>query len=243
MRYIVTIAGVLLISGVPAKAQAPVEPKSWTLTTSAGLALTQGNRDTSTVNASYDLIYDPPGRNIVKSDALLIRGKTEGELTGSRLGVNIRDEFKLRDGMFVFGQNQYLRDEFKNIDYLLAPSFGVGRRFFDTEYTKLAFDAGAGGVWEKNPGDEVRSSGAVTAAEKLSQTLTATTTFTQSVTALWKTKEWDDSLYTFSFGVAASISARTQLKVEVLDVYKNRPPLETIKKNDVAVLMALVYKM
>ena len=63
------------------------------------------------------------------------------------------------------------------------------------------------------------------------------------MTALWKTKEWDDSLYTFSFGVAASISARTQLKVEVLDVYKNRPPLETIKKNDVAVLMALVYKM
>ena len=96
MRYIVTIAGALLISGVPTKAQAPDEPKIWTLTTSAGLALTQGNRDTSTVNASYDLVYDPPGRNIVKSDALLIRGKTEGELTGSRLGVNIRDEFKLR---------------------------------------------------------------------------------------------------------------------------------------------------
>jgi len=243
MRYIVTIAGALLISGVPTKAQAPDDPKIWTLTTSVGLALTQGNRDTSTLNASYDLIYDPPGRNIVKSDALLIRGKTEGELTGSRLGVNIRDEFKLRDGMFVFGQNQYLRDEFKNIDYLLAPSFGVGMRFFDTEQTKLAFDGGAGGVWEKNPGDEVRASGAVTAAEKLSQTLTATTTLTQSVTALWKTQNWNDSLYTFSLGVAASISARTQLKVEVLDVYKNRPPLETIKRNDVAVLMALVYKM
>jgi hypothetical protein len=38
--------------------------------------------------------------------------------------------------------------------------------------------------------------------------------------ALWKTKEWDDSLYTFGVGVAATISARTQLKVEVLDVYK-----------------------
>jgi hypothetical protein len=102
---------------------------------------------------------------------------------------------------------------------------------------------GAGGVWEKNTGDEVRSSGDVTASETLSQTLTATTTLTQSVSALWKTKEWDDSLYTFGVGVAAAISARTQLKVEVLDVYKNLPPLPTIKKNDVAVLMALVYKM
>jgi hypothetical protein len=98
-------------------------------------------------------------------------------------------------------------------------------------------------VWEKNTGDEVRSSGDVTASETLSQTLTATTTLTQSVSALWKTKEWDDSLYTFGVGVAAAISARTQLKVEVLDVYKNLPPLPTIKKNDVAVLMALVYKM
>jgi hypothetical protein len=43
--------------------------------------------------------------------------------------------------------------------------------------------------------------------------------------------------------VAATISAHTQLKVEVLDTYKNLPPLPTIQKNDVAVLMALVYKM
>ncbi|HZI81177.1 MAG TPA: hypothetical protein VFD69_16755 [Vicinamibacterales bacterium] len=34
-----------------------------------------------------------------------------------------------------------------------------------------------------------------------------------------------------------------QLKVEVLDTYKNLPPLATIKKNDVAVLMAIVYEM
>ena len=80
----------------------------------------------------------------------------------------------------------------------------------------------------------MRSSGAVTASEKLSQTLTATTTLTQSVAALWKTKDWDDSLYTFGVGVAATISTRTQLKVEVLDIYKNLPPVPTIKKNDVA---------
>ena len=60
--------------------------------------------------------------------------------------------------------------------------------------------------------------------------------------ALWKTNDWDDALYTFSAGVAATISTRTQLKVEVLDIFKNRP-LPGIQKNDVAVLMAIVYKM
>lgn len=240
--YLVTVAGAVLLSGAPAWAQAPAEPKIWTVAASAGLALTHGNKDSSTVNAAYDLAYDPQTRNVVKSDALLIRGKTEGELTASRLGVNVRDEYKLHDGLFVFGQNQYLKDEFKNIDYLLAPTGGVGMRVFDTMQTKLTVDAGAGGVWEKNPGLDVRSSGAVVAGEKLIQTLTATTTLTQSVTALWKTKDWDDSLYTFGVGIAATISMRTQLKVELLDTYKSLPPLPTIQPNDVAVLMAIVYK-
>jgi putative salt-induced outer membrane protein YdiY len=240
--HLVIVVGAVLLSGAPAWAQTPAEPKIWTVAASAGLALTHGNKDSSTVNAAYDLAYDPQTRNVVKSDALLIRGKTEGELTASRLGVNVRDEYKLHDGLFVFGQNQYLKDEFKNIDYLLAPTGGVGMRVFDTMQTKLTVDAGAGGVWEKNPGLDVRSSGAVVAGEKLIQTLTATTTLTQSVTALWKTKDWDDSLYTFGVGIAATISMRTQLKVELLDTYKSLPPLPTIQPNDVAVLMAIVYK-
>jgi len=241
--YIVIAVGAVLLSAAPAWAQAPAEPKIWTVAASAGLALTHGNKDSSTVNVAYDLTYNPQTKNVVKSDALLIRGKTEGETTTNRFGLNARDEYKLSDRMFVFGQNQYLKDEFKNIDYLLAPVGGVGVKLFDTMQTKLAVDVGGGGVWEKNPGFEVRSSGAVTASEKLQQTLTATTTLTQSVSALWKTKEWDDSLYLFGVGVAATVSARTQLKVEVLDTYKNLPPLPTIKKSDVALLMAIVYKM
>jgi len=240
---LVTIVTAALLSGSSAWAQAPAPPKIWTVNASAGLALTHGNKDTSTVNAAYDLTYDPKTKNVVKSDALLIRGKTEGELNANRFGHNIRDEYRLSGRVFVFGQNQFLKDEFKSIDYLIAPGGGVGVKLFDTMQTKLAVDVGGGGVWEKNPGVDVRSSGAVTASEKLQQTLTATTTLTQSVAALWKTKEWDDSLYTFGVGIAATISARTQLKVEVLETYKNLPPTPGIKKQDVAVLMAIVYKM
>ena len=244
MRSIASIVvPAVLLSGTAAWAQAPAAPKIWTFNASAGLALTSGNKDTSTVNAAYDFVYDPQTRNVVKSDALFIRGKTDGELTASRLGITVRDEFRLTDRVFVFGQNQYLQDEFKSIDYLVAPGAGVGVKLFDTMQTKLAVDVGAGGVIEKNPGVEVRRSGALTASEKLTQALTATTTLTQSIAALWKTNDWDDALYTFGVGVAASISARTQLKVEVLDTYKALPPLPSVEKNDVAVLMAIVYKM
>jgi hypothetical protein len=78
--------------------------------------------------------------------------------------------------------------------------------------------------------------------EKLVQNLTMTATLTQSFTALWKMNNFDDVLLTAGLGIAASMSTRTQLKVEVLNTYKNLPPLPTILKNDVAVLMSVVYK-
>lgn len=208
----------------------------------AGWAMTSGNSDTSNLNASYDIVYDPQRKNVVKSDGLFLRAKTEGELTANRLGFNIRDEYRLTPRLFVFGQNQYLRDEFKEIDYLLAPTAGVGYKLYDTATTKLTVDGSVGGVWEKNPGFDVTSSGALAAGEKLIQNLTMTTILTQSVTALWKMNNFDDLLLTAGIGIAASMSTHTQLKFEVLDTYKNVPPLPTIQQNDVAVLMSIVYK-
>jgi len=245
MRSFLMVAAIVIAMPVHsafAQAPAPAEPKIWTVAASAGLTLTDGNTDTSTVNAAYDLTYDPQSRNVVKSNALLLRGKTEGELTANRWGMTVRDEYKLGGRWYLFAQNQYLRDEFKSIDYLIAPGGGLGIKLFDTMQTKLAVDAGAGAVWEKNPGFDVRSSGAVTASEKLSQALTASATLTQSIVALWKTNDWDDALYGFGVGVAAAMSTHTQLKAEVLDVYKNKPPVPTVQKNDVAVLVSIVYK-
>ena len=54
---------------------------------------------------------------------------------------------------------------------------------------------------------------------------------------------WDRNATYFGVGIAASMSTRTQLKVELLDTYKNKPPTPTTKKYDVAVLMAIVFKM
>jgi putative salt-induced outer membrane protein YdiY len=244
--YIVACAFAALIPAVtPAAAQAPAQdaPKIWTAAASAGYALTSGNTHTSTFNLAYDLVFDPHRRNLVKSDGLMIRGKNEGELTANRIGLNVRDEYRINTHVFVFGQNQYLRDEFKHIDYLLAPTGGVGYKFFDTEATKLGVDASAGAVWEKNPGLEVTSSGALALGEKLTQKLTGTTTLTQAFSGLWKTNDLDDALYTFGVSLAASMSTQTQLKVEVLDTFKNRPPSAEIQKNDIAVLMSVVYKI
>jgi hypothetical protein len=62
------------------------------------------------------------------------------------------------------------------------------------------------------------------------------------VSALWKMNDFSDALYIFGVGLAANITAQTQLKAELLDTFKNRPPTVTVQKNDVAVLLSFVYK-
>lgn len=235
---------VLVCSTSPVFAQAPPEPpKIWAVTASAGVALTSGNSDTSTVNLAYDLTYDPQTKNIVKSDGLFIHGKTEGELSAHRTGLNIRDEYKLTDRIFVFGQNQYLKDEFKDIEYLLAPTGGVGYKLIDTPETKLGVDGSVGAVWEKNTDLDVATSGALAVGQKLQHQLTGNTVLTETFAGLWKTQDLEDALFTLGVSIAASMSTRTQLKIEALDTFKNKPPLPTIQANDVAVLMSIVYKM
>lgn len=225
----------------PAPPAAP--PSPWKTTFGAGLTLTSGNSNTSTFNASYGIQYDAKKRNVFKSDGLYIRGTSEGESSANRIGFTARDQYQINGHAYVFGQTQYLHDEFKDIDYLIAPTSGLGYNVIDVpQKTSLAIDLGVGGVWEKDTGLDVRSSGAVTFGERFSHAITTASTLTQGLTGLWPTNDFGDYLLTLNAGFSASVSSRTQLKLEWLDTYKNIPAVEGIKKNDVSVLIALVFK-
>lgn len=97
-----------------------------------------------------------------------------------RVRPDLRSADKDTPRFFVFGQNQYLKDEFKNIDYLLAPTGGIGFKIIDTAATKFGVDGSVGMVWEKNPGFDVNPSGALATGEKLTHGLTGNTTLSQT---------------------------------------------------------------
>lgn len=220
----------------------PPPPPGWAGSASAGLAMTQGNSDTSTVNAAYELKHDSGGPMVFKSAGLLVWGKAEGELTSDRLALSGRLERKLNDRTAVFGQTQYLRDSFKAIDYLVSPTVGLTRILLKNDRTELNVDGAVGVVWEQNPGLELQTDGAVNAGQQFTHKLTATTELKEKVNALWKMDDFGDALYTFGVGIAASISTKTQLKAEFLDTYKAKPPFADVEKNDVAILLSFVYK-
>jgi putative salt-induced outer membrane protein len=221
---------------------APPPPPGWVGSAGAGLAMTSGNSDTSTVNAAYELKRDTGGDFVLRSNGLLVWGKSEGTLTSDRLSLDGRGERKLSDRTAVFANTLYLRDSFKAIDYLLSPTIGVSRLLLKNDRSELGVDGGVGVVWEQNPGLDLQTDGALTAGQQLTHKLTATTELKEKLVALWKMDDFGDALYAFGAGIAASITAATQLKVEFLDTYKTQPPLPGVKKNDIAVLVSFVYK-
>ena len=178
---------------------------------------------------------------LFKSTGLFLRGETEGEVTADRLVLDARVDRKITPRTSVFGQLQYLTDEFKEIDYLISPTVGLAQQLVKNATTELGIDGGIGIVSEKNEGLDVRTAGAVTAGENFKHKL-GTAEITQKVSALWKMNDFSDALYIFGVGVAANITAQTQLKAELLDTLKNRPPSAAVQKNDVAVLLSFVYK-
>ena len=221
---------------------APPPPPIWKVEASAGWSFTQGNTDTSSVNLGYSVTYDPQRKNVVKSDGLFLRTKDQGEVSADRLGFNVRDEYKLTDRAYVFGQVAYLHDQFKAIDYIVAPTAGLGYKLIKSANTELAVDGGAGVTWEKDTAVDLDTSGAVMFDDKFTQKLSPNATLTQKFSALWKTKDFGDALYITGVSLAAGLTAHTQMKIEWLDTYKRKPPVG-IKPNDNTILFALVFKI
>lgn len=233
-----------LVIAHPAFAQEPAapDPGTWIGSAGAGLALTSGNSDTLNFNAAFDATRDPKTRNVMKWTGLYLRGEQNDTLVANRLSLAFRDQYALSARAYTYGQLDYLRDTFKLIDYLVAPTAGVGYKVVDSARTKFSTDTGVGVVWEKNPDLDVRTSMALTAGEKLEHALTATSTLKHAATGLWKANDLADGLYTFSIGLSTRISERFQLSIDVLDTLKNRPPTPATKKNDVAVVTAITTK-
>jgi putative salt-induced outer membrane protein YdiY len=238
----------LLLSLERADQQKPPPPKPapaverWTGSVNLGITVTRGNRDTATVNAGFDLKYDRKTGNVFKAEGRFIRGTADGDVSASRISLLAREEHQATGRFFVFAQAQALRDRIKAVEYLAAPTAGVGLKIADSQATKFSVNLGIGGVWEQNAGRDLKRSGALTADEKLSHALSPTVTLTQSIAALWKTEDLRDALFTGTIGLTAAINTRTQIKVEVIDLYKTRQTAIGVRKNDVSLIVALGIK-
>lgn len=239
MRTIVLFFATLMVTSIALAQDAP--PASpWTSSLGAGLALTSGNSDTQNLNFAFTTLWDPKTNRLFKADALYLRGEANEETTVDKSSASARYERSF-DRRFYFGELSYLGDQLKGIDYLIAPIVGAGYYLIKTDTRKLTVDGGVGAAFEKSDGIGSESSGAVKAGQAFDWTITPTSRFTQKLTGLWKTDDFDDALYHFDAGIAATIAAHAELKLSYLYDYKNQPPPES-EKGDSAFMATVLYK-
>ncbi len=209
----------------------------------AGYTFTNGNSDTRSFNVGLQLKYDPRTKNVIKADAFYILNSENGTSTVDRTSGHLRDEYYFRPRWFAYGDLQYLKDQFKEIDYLVAPTAGVGTALVKTNAHELLVDLGAGALFEKDePGDRT-SSAVVRAGDNYSWAVSDSASFTENAFALWKTKDFADAYYHLDIGLGASINDHFELKVALIDEYKRKPPDPTVKRNDVAGIVSIGYKL
>ncbi|HEU5162598.1 MAG TPA: DUF481 domain-containing protein [Thermoanaerobaculia bacterium] len=215
-------------------------PPAWTSSLGAGLALTDGNSDTSSINLAFGTVWDPKTDRTFKADAVYLRGEADGETNSDKTAANGRYE-RSYDRRFWFGELSYLRDALKGMDYLISPIAGVGYHLVRTDTRTLSVDAGVGAAFESTEGIGSDSSGAIKAGEAFDWAISPVSRFTQRLNGLWKADDFDDSFYHFDAGIATTIAARAELKVSYIYDYKNLPP-PGLEKGDSALFAALLYK-
>lgn len=234
---------VLLLTASSAYAQDPPPPgQTWAGNFGAGLSLTRGNSDTKNVNLSAQVAQRIDEKNLAKYDAFYLRADQNGDLTVDRTTLGGRDEYTISPVMYAFGDVHYLRDKFKQIDYLVAPTVGGGYHFIKEKDLDVAAEGGLGFVVEKDAGLSRETSGAVTAKQLLTWKFSPTATVGEVASGLWKTKAFGDALYHFEASLASDLTTRSQLKLSAIDDYKTRPPAAGIKKNDISIIAAVVMK-
>lgn len=205
----------------------------------AGAAFTSGNSDTMTWNLALTLVYDPKTKNVVKADAFYLRGEADDVVNVDRTAAHVRDEYTLTPAIYAFGDLQYLRDPFKSIDRLVAPTAGIGWKAVKTDFLEVTTDVGAGYVWERNAGVD-RNSGVWRLGEAVIWKISPTATFSQSAFGLFKMNDSADSLFHFEAALATAVLEHVELKVAVIDEYKRKPV--AAEKNDVAGVITLLWK-
>jgi putative salt-induced outer membrane protein YdiY len=244
---VVALAAALLLAG-PALAQdttCPCPPPSppppaWTGSLGGGLSLTSGNSETNSYNLDFALTHDPRTKSVFKADGSYLRTDTDGESTVDRTGLGVRWEFAPGSGRraFAFGEVRYLRDLFKDVEYLVTPAVGLGYRLADRDDLKFSVDAGLGAAFEHLTGFEATTSGTVNAGETLSWKFSKSASFVHGARGLWKVKDFGDAYYHLDVGIVASLTSRFDLKLSFADDYKTKPPVDK-KKSDTAVLATI----
>lgn len=120
-----------------------VQAADWITKAEAGLVSARGNTHTDTSNAKFDV-----ARSMGRwKNSLGLSGVYAADETGAisqRWDARAQTEFTFDTRSFTFASVRYEDDRFSGFEYQTTYAAGFGRRFIDTDRTKLSAQLGVG---------------------------------------------------------------------------------------------------
>ena len=146
----VIILGFSITSYYAEEAKSP-----WTGKAGLGYLSTDGNSETSSLNADFKLGYTV-GRWTHGLKALAIQGASDGDTTAERYFLGVKSDWAINDKSYVFGLIDADKDRFSAYDLRTTEAIGYGRKLINSKTRKWNVEIGAG-VTQLNPivGDDI----------------------------------------------------------------------------------------
>jgi putative salt-induced outer membrane protein len=134
---------VAIIVAMTLAGTAAAQDAGWSGKSEAGMVITTGNSETKSGNARFEAAYELDRWKHGFGVAALVAQDDTGT-NAERYEARFQSDYKLTEQTFLFGALRYEDDHFTGFDYQATATAGVGRKFIDSETTKLIGQLGAG---------------------------------------------------------------------------------------------------
>lgn len=241
----IEIIGILfLLVIVPGKGQDTQEAKkTWAGDVSLGLALTRGNTDTSNLSFSFSANKNISAEWEWHSSGSFLLGKIKNQTNAESLSLSSGINWKHSARVFSYFKLQALRDRFKNYDYRLLPTIGVGYKLISSEKTDFSMEIGFSEVFTRyRDSGNTESYLGISWGNSLSWNISPNAELKQKFTFNTDLTDFPHFFAQLEMSLAAAIAKGWALKVSLIDSFDNQPVGEGIKKNDAAFLAGLSMK-
>lgn len=218
-------------------------PEGWTGDASLSLSFQRGNSETTNLSFSFSAKRSLALRLELVNTGFFLFTRTNGLTSGESLGASSRMNWKHSSRVFTFYELQGIRDRFKNYDYRILPSVGIGYRVLSSKTTELALHAGLAEVFTKyrETGDTETYAG-ITMGNRLAWKISETAELTQRLAFNADVSELSRYFIRLEVNLAAALSNRLALKLSFIGNYDHKPVGTGIKKNDTAFLAGVSLK-
>jgi len=226
-------------------------PPGWETTLALGMNLARGNSDILSANVHLDRFKETDVHEF-RFGAFTQYNETDGK-TSTQNAKTFAIYKRKFNRAFAYTDNSLFHDKIGDIKYRLILGAGGGYYVVMRETKKLGLEAGLSYIREKiydvlvEGGSDAQDSDltdnipAIRLAERYDHTLSETAKLWQSLEYLPDAGNFGNYLLHAEAGVEAALNTRLNLRFVVQDRYDSEPPTD-LKKNDVAVMTALVFK-